>query len=90
MLFGRTRQENDRWIAFKSHYGFESWYCIPGHEGSQDKGGVEGEGSRFRRTHCVPTPVVDSIAELNELLEAWDDADDHRCVGNRVHNVGHD
>ena len=90
VLFGRSRQENDRWIAFKSHYGFESWYCIPGHQGSHEKGGVEGEGGRFRRTHCVPMPVVDSIAELNELLEAWDDADDRRRVGNRVHSVGHD
>ena len=22
VLFGRSRQENDRWIAFRSHYGF--------------------------------------------------------------------
>jgi hypothetical protein len=35
---------------------------------------VEGEGGRFRRTHCVPMPVVDSIEELNALLEAADDA----------------
>jgi transposase len=90
VLFGRTRQENERWIAFKSHYGFESWYCLPGHQGSHEKGGVEGEGGRFRRTHCVPMPVVDSIEELNGLLEAWDDADDARRVGNRAHSVGHD
>ncbi len=78
VLFGRTRQENERWVAFKSHYGFDSFYCRPGHEGSHEKGGVEGEGGRFRRNHCVPMPVVDSIEELNELLEAWDDADDAR------------
>jgi transposase len=90
VLFGRTRQENERWVAFKSHYGFDAFYCRPGHEGSHEKGGVEGEGGRFRRNHCVPMPVVDSIEELNALLEAWDDADDRRRIGNRTDTVGTD
>jgi hypothetical protein len=90
VLFGRTRVESDRWVAFKSHYGFDSFYCRPGHEGSHEKGGVEGEGRRFRRNHCVPMPVVDSIEELNELLEAWDDADDRPRIGNRTNSVGTD
>jgi len=90
VLFGRSREENDRWIAFRSHYGFEAWYCQPGHEGSHEKGGVEGEGGRFRRNHCVPMPVVDSIDELNALLEAADDADDARRVGNRSTSVAQD
>jgi transposase len=90
VLFGRSRQENERWVVFKSHYGFEAWYCQPGHEGSHEKGGVEGEGGRFRRNHCVPMPVVESIDELNALLEAADDADDARRVGNRSTSVGQD
>ena len=90
VVFGRTRVENQRWVAFRSHYGFDAWYCIPGHEGSHEKGGVEGEGGRFRRNHCVPMPVVDSIEELNALLEAADDADDRRRIGNRTMTVGHD
>jgi hypothetical protein len=90
VLFGRTRQESQRWVAFRSHYQFDPFYCRPGHEGSHEKGGVEGEGGRFRRNHCVPMPVVGSIDELNALLEAWDDADDARRVGNRTTNVGHD
>lgn len=65
------------------------FYCISGHEGSHEKGGVEGEGGRFRRNHCVPMPAVDTIDELNQLLERWDDADDRR-IGNRANNVGHD
>jgi transposase len=56
VLFGRSRQENERWISFKSHYGFEAWYCQPGPDGSHEKGGVEGEGGRFRRNHCRPSP----------------------------------
>ena len=35
-------------------------------------------------------PVVDSIEELNALLEAADDADDARRIGNRATSVGHD
>lgn len=90
VLFGRTRVESDRWTAFRSHYGFDAFYCIPGHEGSHEKGGVEGEGGRFRRNHCVPMPVIDSIEELNDLLEAWDDVDDRRRIGNRARSVGAD
>ncbi len=90
VLFGRSRQENERWIAFRSHYGFEAWYCQPGHEGSHEKGGVEGEGGRFRRNHCVPMPVVDSIDELNVLLAAADDSDDRRRIANRSNSVGQD
>jgi hypothetical protein len=90
VVFGRTRVENQRWVAFRSHYGYDAWYCIPGHEGSHEKGGVEGEGGRFRRNHCVPMPAVDSIEELNTLLEAADDADDRRRIGNRTMTVGHD
>jgi hypothetical protein len=35
-------------------------------------------------------PVVDSIEELNALLQDWDDADDARRISNRTMSVGHD
>lgn len=54
VLLGRERQESERWILFRSHHGFDSFYCIAGPEGAHEKGGVEGEGGRFRRTHLVP------------------------------------
>jgi transposase len=47
VLCGRTRQETERWVAFRSHFGFDPFYCQPGHEGSHEKGGVEGEGGRY-------------------------------------------
>ena len=90
VLTGRNRVESDRWVTFRSHYGFDAFYCQPGVDGAHEKGGVEGEGGRFRRTHCVPMPQVDSLAELNELLAAADAKDDHRRVGNRPQTVGHD
>ena len=88
VLFGRSRVESTRWVTFRSHYGFDAFYCIPGDEGAHEKGGVEGEGGRFRRTHLVPMPKVASIRELNELLEAYDAKDEHRRIGNRAISVG--
>ena len=90
VTFGRTRTETARWVAFRSHYGFDPFYCQPGVEGAHEKGGVEGEGGRFRRTHLVPVPAVSSLAELNARLEAFDTADDHRRIGTRAMSVGHD
>jgi hypothetical protein len=51
---------------------------------------VEGEGGRFRRTHLVPMPTVDSLAELNTLLAGYDELDDARRIANRPQSVGHD
>lgn len=90
VLTGRAREESERWVAFRSHYGFDPFYCQPGVEGAHEKGGVEGEGGRFRRNHCVPMPAVDSIAELNELLAKADAKDDHRRIANRTRPVGQD
>lgn len=90
VLRGRTRVESDRWVAFRSHYRFESFYCIPGKDGAHEKGGVEGEGGRFRRNHLVPMPKVASIAELNDILAAADAADDVRRIGLRTSTVGED
>ena len=76
VLFGRNRTESARWVAFRSHHGFDSFYCHPGVEGAHEKGGVEGEGGRFRRNHLVPVPKVESMAQLNELLAGYDLTDD--------------
>jgi transposase len=50
----RSRVEADRWVAFRSHYGLDVFYCQPGQAGAHEKGGVEGEVGRFRRNHLVP------------------------------------
>jgi transposase len=90
VLFGRTRIENTRWVTFRSHYGFDPFYCRSGIEGAHEKGGVEGEGGRFRRTHLVPMPQVKTLAELNARLAEYDAADDHRRIGHRTSTVGQD
>jgi transposase len=88
ILFGRDRTENERFIVLRSHYGFDSFYCIPGVEGAHEKGGVEGEVGRFRRRHLVPVPNVANITELNELLAAGDVIDEDRHIAHRPHTVG--
>jgi transposase len=88
VLFGRNRAESARWITFRSHYGFDAFYCQPGVDGAHEKGGVEGEGGRFRRNHLVPVPAVDTLAELNARLAGYDAADDTRRINNRTLNVG--
>jgi transposase len=83
VLRGRDRAETERFIALRSHYGFDSFFCIPGKEGAHEKGGVEGEIGRFRRRHLVPVPAVASLATLNQLIAAADLTDDGRVITGR-------
>ncbi len=88
VLKGRDRIESDRFVAMRSHYGFESFFCLPGIGGAHEKGGVEGEIGRFRRRHLVPIPKVASMAQLNELLVAAALVDDRRHIAHRRITVG--
>lgn len=88
VLRGRRRVESDRFVALRSHYRFESSFCLPGQQGAHEKGGVEQEIGRFRRRHLVPVPSVDSMEQLNELLEeaCWADLD--RVIAGQTETVG--
>jgi transposase len=88
VLRGRDRDETERFIALRSHYGFDSFFCIPGERGAHEKGGIEGEVGRSRRRHFVPMPRVRTLAELNRRLEAADRADLARHIGTRRSTVG--
>ncbi|WP_206051925.1 transposase [Nocardioides ferulae] len=88
VALGRERFEHPRFIALRSHYGYDSFYCIPGKDGAHEKGGVEGEIGRFRRRHLTPVPHVGSLAALNEALAAADARDDARRIGSRAETVG--
>ena len=87
VMKGRDRLESQRFVALRSHYGFESFYCRPGIEGSHEKGGVEGEIGRFRRRWLVPVPRVESMAELNGLLESASAKDSARHIDRRRESV---
>ena len=83
VLKGRGRDEAERFIALRSHYRFDSFFCIPGLQGAHEKGGVEGEIGRFRRRHLVPVPSVASLAALNQRIAAADVLDDGRVITGR-------
>jgi transposase len=88
VLIGRQRKENQRFVLLRSHFGFDSFFCLPGIEGAHEKGGVEGEVGRFRRRWLVPVPVVNSLGELNDILARADITDDDRHVDGRILSVG--
>lgn len=78
ILKGKNRQEQERFIAFRGHYLFESHFCTPGE--AHEKGGVENGIGYVQRQFLTPLPAVDSFAALNAYLYA-------RCVreeGRRV------
>ena len=85
---GRRRVENERFVAFRSHYLYESWFTLSGIEGAHEKGGVEGEVGRFRRSHLVPVPEFASLEELNDQLAAFCIADLRRVISGRSVTVG--
>ncbi|WP_051160004.1 Mu transposase domain-containing protein [Streptomyces sp. FXJ7.023] len=85
---GRSRVESERWTLFRSHYGFEAFYCMPGEDGAHEKGGVEQEGGRFRRAHLVPVPDVASLEELNARLATIDEAEDERMLRGKLTSIG--
>ncbi|MCA1678147.1 MAG: IS21 family transposase, partial [Actinobacteria bacterium] len=88
VLRGRRRVEADRFVALRSHYLFESAFTRRGKEGAHEKGGVEGEVGRFRRSHLVPVPEVSSLAELNDRLALACVADLRRTIRGRPETVG--
>jgi transposase len=88
VLRGSRRREQDRFIAFRSHYGIKTSYTTPGIGGAHEKGGVEGECGRFRRRWLVPVPKVASWEEANEYLLACSVRDLDRTVEGRSMTVG--
>jgi transposase len=86
ILRGSQREETARFIAFRSHWGYEAEFCNRAR--GNEKGGVEGEGGFFRRNHLVPIPVARDYGHLNEMLLEASQSDEHRMVGDRSLNVG--
>lgn len=90
VLIGRERNENQRFVALRGHYGFDSFFCLPGIDGAHEKGGVEGEVGRFRRRWFTPVPVAGSVSELNKRVRDADTVEDTRHVDGRTNTIGED
>jgi transposase len=86
ILRGHQREETERLIAFRSHWGFQTEFCNPAR--GNEKGGVEGEVGYFRRNHLVPVPQVERLEELNQLLLDACQADEQRRIAGKPHTVG--
>ncbi len=80
------REETERLIEFRSHWGFQTEFCNPAR--GNEKGGVEGEVGYFRRNHLVPVPRVENLDELNQLLVDGCRADEQRRIAGKAHTVG--
>lgn len=86
MLRGFRREETSRFIAFRSHWRFQSEFCNPAR--GNEKGGVEGEGGYFRRNHWVPLPEARDLDELNAYLERCCLEDRRRILAGRTESIG--
>jgi len=84
ILRGKNRQEQAAWVAFRSHFLFESEYVTPGR--GQEKGGVENLVGYVRRNFLVPLPEFDDYDSLNAyLVDCCDrDAQNRRRGGRTV------
>src|SRR5271157_2704700 len=86
ILRGHQREETERLIGFRSHWGFQTEFCNPAR--GNEKGGVEGEVGYFRRNHLVPVPRVADLAELNVLLLRGCRQDQERRIAGKPMAVG--
>lgn len=68
VLKGCNREEQDQFIALRTHYLYESAFCRPAR--GNEKGGVENAGKEVVRKFFVPYPDVDSFDELNNYLHS--------------------
>src|SRR5208337_2451720 len=86
ILRGHQREETERMIAFRSHWGFQTDFCKPAR--GNEKGGVEGEVGYLRRNHLVPVPRVQDLAELNAQLLQGCQQDQQRKIAGKAMQVG--
>jgi transposase len=85
-LPGHKPQEQEAFIAFRSHYLFESRFCNP--REAHEKGLVENLVGYARRNYLVPLPEVDSFQELNALLRQRCMAETKRCLRGETKTIG--
>ena len=83
---GRPRQEVRAFIAFRSHYLFESHFCTPGQ--GHEKGQVEHGVGYTRRNAMVPLPEATSFEDLNQQLLARCLKEDSRRVARERLTIG--
>lgn len=86
ILSGRNREEQTAFVAFRSHYLFESRYCTPGQ--GHEKGGVESDVGYVQRNFLTAVPQVASFSELNARLLAACIDEEERTVDGAPQSIG--
>jgi transposase len=86
VLEGRNREEQRAFVAFRSHYLFDSRFCTPGQ--GHEKGGVENGIGYVRRNFFTPLPDVPDFETLNAYLLAACDREDSRTVDRQPMTIG--
>src|SRR5438067_4384739 len=83
---GRKRTENRTFVAFRSHYLFESHFCTP--RACWEKGQVEHGVGFSRRNYMVTIPEAPSFEALNQVLLERCLQDDQRRVNRQPITIG--
>ena len=78
VLQGRNREQQERFILFRSHYLFESHFCTLG--AGHEKGRVEEGVGYVRRNFMTPLLRATDFGDLNEQLRQACMQDDQRRV----------
>ncbi len=86
ILQGRNRIEQQSFIAFRSHYLFDSCFITPGKP--HENGKVENLVGYARRNFFVPLPKVESFEELNEILLSQCRRENERTLPGSKESIG--
>ncbi len=84
---GKQRTLTKKFKELKGFYAFETNFCTVGLEGAHEKGGVEGGIGFSRRNWMVPVPKVESLEELNRILERHCISDGNRTVAGEPETI---
>jgi len=83
---GRNRVEQNAFIAFRSHYVFDSHFAMVATP--REQGRVENLVGYMRRNYFVPVPEAESFEELNRILLVRLLEDDKRLVPGKEMTIG--
>ena len=85
IITSRERKLTHEFLRLKSHYLFESHFCLV--RRPNEKGHVERLVDYARSNFLVPVPVVDSLEQLNEQLTTRCQRDQERSVRGKAGTV---
>jgi transposase len=86
VLEGKNREEQKRFILFRSYHLFESRFCTPGQ--GHEKGLVEGGVGFGRRNYLAAVPEFEGYENLNAYLLQCCLEDDARQVDRQPVSIG--